>query len=356
MSPEMIARPLRRLYRLPLMDAVQQDVPSSSTSAMPSERFPLPSGLRGRACLDRWAPGDAPAELATAKSVCARIAGGAVENFSVMSGLIPAEAREGFQAIYAYCRISDDLGDEVGSREGATAWLNWWRGALADCFAGRASHPVFVALTPVIARHGLTIEPFDALLRAFLRDQVQTRYASWEDACSYCRESANPVGRLVLGVLDERDPRAFLASDEVCTALQLTNHWQDVRRDLVERDRIYVPSELFPGERFEERLRSTIEVGHAPDRMFLAEWRECIAECVRRTEPMFDRVDELEQTLRPPHRALVWLFAQGGRSTLERIVQWNGESCLDRPRLHAAEKAWLVWRAVWRARRVRGQS
>jgi phytoene synthase len=155
----------------------------------------------------------------------------------------------------------------------------------------------------------------------------------------------------VLGVLDERDPQALVASDAICTALQLTNHWQDARRDLVERNRIYVPTELFPGERLDERLRSTIEAGHAPDREFLAQWRACLADCVARTAPMYDSIAALEHAVAPRHRALLWLFAEGGRRTLARIEQWNFETCLDRPRLWAPEKAWIVLQAVLRARR-----
>jgi squalene synthase HpnC len=317
-------------------------------AAMPG----LPAALRSRAGLDRWGPGAGePCGLPEAQRFCAAIAGGAAENFSVMSGLVPAAARQSFQAIYAFCRISDDLGDEAGSREAASAWLQWWRASLHAAFAGRALHPVFVALEPVVARHGLAMEPFDALLRAFLRDQVQDRYGTWEDLLSYCRESADPVGRLVLGVLDERDPQALVASDAICTALQLTNHWQDARRDLVERNRIYVPTELFRGERLDERLRSTIEAGHAPDREFLAEWRACLADCVARTAPMYDSIAALEHAVAPRHRALLWLFAEGGRRTLARIEQWNYETCLDRPRLWAPEKAWIVLQAVLRARR-----
>ena len=305
-----------------------------------------------RAGLDRWGPGSAPpCGLDQARQFCARVAGGAAENFSVMSGLVPADARGSFQAIYAFCRISDDLGDEAGDRATATTWLSWWRESLHRCFAGDAVHPVFVALRPVIERHGLSCEPFDALLRAFLRDQVQDRYERWDDLLSYCRESADPVGRLVLGVLGEQDPAAIAASDAICTALQLTNHWQDARRDLIERNRIYVPSELFRGDQFEDRFRSTVEVGHAPDREFLAQWRECLGECVSRTAPMYDSIGALERSVAPQHRALLWLFAEGGRRTLARIEQWNAETCLDRPRLWAPEKAWIVLQAVLRARR-----
>lgn len=330
------------------MDDRTGNASTALATAMPD----LPRSLVVRAGLDRWGPGaNVPCGLAHAQEFCARLAGGAAENFSVMSGLVPASARGAFQAIYAFCRISDDLGDEAGDRAAATAWLSWWREALGRSFAGHAVHPVFVALQPVVERHGLECEPFDALLRAFLRDQVQDRYERWADLLSYCRESADPVGRLVLGVLGEHDPAAIAASDAICTALQLTNHWQDARRDLIERNRIYVPSELFPGERLDERLRSTIEVGHAPDREFLAQWRECLWACVARTAPMYDSIGALQQAVAPQHRALLWLFAEGGRRTLARIEQWNCETCLDRPRLWAPEKAWIVLQAVLRARR-----
>src|SRR5262249_40556404 len=154
-------------------------------------------------------------------------------NFSVLSALVPAGLRDDFATVYSFCRWADDLGDETGDTSRSLALLAWWRRELQQAFAGTPRHPVFLALKPVIDRHSLPIEPFDHLIAAFEQDQTVNRYQTWEQLIGYCRLSADPVGRLVLMVCgEERSRENFALSDAICTALQLTNHWQDVRRDI----------------------------------------------------------------------------------------------------------------------------
>src|SRR5262245_10918930 len=182
---------------------------------------------------------------AEARHWCLRLATGRYENFSVLSAVVPAELRADFAAVYAFCRWADDLGDEIGDCQRSLELLAWWRRELQQCFAGQPRHPVFLALGPTIVKHRLPIEPFDDLIRAFEQDQSVTRFDTWNQLVGYCRLSADPVGRLVLMLCgEERSEEVFRLSDCICTALQLTNHWQDVRRDIVERDRIYVPRDL----------------------------------------------------------------------------------------------------------------
>ncbi|MFO0894855.1 MAG: squalene synthase HpnC [Phycisphaerales bacterium] len=304
--------------------------------------------------LQRFGPGRCDAlGLADARRYCLELTHAHSENFSVLSALVPAERVDDFAAVYAFCRWADDLSDESGSPERALELLGWWRQELAACVAGQPRHPVFVALRPVMERASLPAEPFERLIEAFEWDQRSNRWATWEELLRYCRGSADPVGRLVLMVLGEsRDESVMTLSDRTCTALQLTNHWQDVRRDLLERNRIYVPRELTASiPDFEARLLITARQGWAPDREFLAAWRPVLRECVERTWRLFDEGDALLDHLSPAARPVVWLFGAGGRHVLRSVERWGFETCLARPRLTKARKALLVARAWWMARR-----
>src|SRR5712672_1296879 len=186
------------------------------------------------------------------------------ENFQVVSFLLPKRLHQDFYNVYAFCRWSDDLGDEIGDTQESLHLLSWWRGELQAMYAGRVSHPVFVALQGTVAQHHLPIEPFDHLIRAFEQDQTITRYQNFEELFEYCRYSANPVGRLVLGLCGYQDAERQALSDATCTALQLANFWQDVIVDL-QKDRVYLPLDVlernnYPVEdlfarRFDDRFR-----------------------------------------------------------------------------------------------------
>jgi squalene synthase HpnC len=180
--------------------------------------------------------------LDEAKAYCRRLAESHYENFHVASLFLPKVLRPHFHAIYAYCRISDDLGDEVGNAAEALALLGLWGRELDACYEGHARHPVFVALGETIRACAIPKEPFADLLTAFRQDQTIKRYASMQDVLGYCRYSANPVGRLVLYACGEADEEKFRLSDATCTALQLANFWQDVRTDFA-KGRVYLPQD-----------------------------------------------------------------------------------------------------------------
>jgi squalene synthase HpnC len=186
--------------------------------------------------------------LDEARAFCRRLAESHYENFHVASWFLPKRLRPHFHSIYAYCRISDDLGDEVGNRDQALALLDVWGKELDACYRGEARHPVFVALAETIRECAIPQEPFADLLVAFRQDQTITRFPSMSDVLAYCHYSANPVGRLVLYACGYRDEERFRLSDFTCSALQLANFWQDVRSDYIQRDRIYLP--LADMERF----------------------------------------------------------------------------------------------------------
>ncbi len=290
-----------------------------------------------------------------ARRLCRKLAGRRYENFSVITRLVPKALRDDFAALYAYCRWADDLGDEAPSTDRALELLQWWRRELEQCFSGEPRHPVFIALAPTIERHDLPIEPFDDLIRAFEQDQTVTRYDTWDQVLGYCRLSADPVGRLVLMIAGEpRTDELFELSDAICTGLQLTNHWQDVRRDVLDRDRIYVPRELITIENFEQRLIETARRGHAPDREFFGLSRALIRSCVQRTWPLFDRGEGLLPKLSPATRPFVGLFLAGGVRVLRSIEAWNYETVLFRPKLGTVAKLMLVARASFASRRRPG--
>ena len=198
------------------------------------------------------------------------------ENFNVVSWLLPRDLHQHFYNVYAYCRWSDDLGDEVADPARALQLLDAWEDELRLIYKDGAgpSHPVLIALRETIRAKDIPLQPFCDLLRAFRQDQAVKRYATWDDVFDYCVYSANPVGRLVLYLCGYRDEARQKLSDYTCTALQLANFWQDVSRDL-EKGRIYIPLEALAAhglteadiveKRFDARYAALDEVTDCAD-------------------------------------------------------------------------------------------
>ncbi len=316
--------------------------------------------------LERFGPGRGAAEagpsLAESLAYVRGLARGHYENFSVLSAMVPRDLRDDFAAVYAFCRWADDLGDETGSTPEARArsleLLGWWRGELRGCFAyatgavveGEAGpaapgHPVFVALAQTVKRRGLIAQPFDDLISAFEQDQRVRHYRSWDGLIGYCRLSANPVGRIVLALAGHRDTpenaERYRMSDATCTALQLTNHWQDVRRDLLERDRVYIPSEE-TGVTV-ETLRDWAARGN--DAAARVPYIKMMRGLVERTWPLFEEGRGLVRTLDRRIRPVVWLFGAGGECVLRSVERIGCTSLWTRPTLGGVDKLTLVGRA-----------
>ena len=276
------------------------------------------------------------------------------ENFSVLTRLVPADVRDDFAAVYAFCRTADDLGDEIGDPARSLELLAWWRSEVEAAWEGAPRHWVFRALQPTIERFGLEPEPFLQLISAFEQDQTVTRYESWDQLLDYCRRSADPVGRLVLMLLEEPGTPAQLErSDAICTALQLTNHWQDLRRDLLDRDRIYIPAEMIEIDDFERRFRVTAEQGWAVDGTFLEESRQLIRACVERTWPLYTSGAELPGLLGPRAAPVIEVLGGGGASVLRRIEDWDYETMLHRPKMGPVGKLMILAKAWWSTRSSR---
>lgn len=179
------------------------------------------------------------------EDVARRIAQAHDENFPVAFLAAPRDVRADMRNIYAFCRLTDDIGDE-GDRTPAErlAALDDWARMFDDALAGRpGAPPVLQALAGTIHRRGLPADPFHRLIEANRMDQRRNRWDTDADLLEYCRHSATPVGEMVLGVLGYRDAWRRGMSDATCIGLQLINFWQDIGRDLRDRDRIYIPRE-----------------------------------------------------------------------------------------------------------------
>jgi squalene synthase HpnC len=215
----------------------------TSTATRDSGFAPAPSVSPGwsRLPAEYAIPATAPS-LEQAQKYCERIARSHYENFSVASWFLPQRLRQHFFNVYTYCRISDDLGDEVGDTAASLALLDEWEAELDACYNGNPRHPAFVALRETVQKFDIPRHEFSDLLRAFRQDQSVTRFETFQEVLNYCRYSANPVGHLVLHLCGYRDPERQQLSDFTCTALQLANFWQDVTIDYA-KGRIYLPLE-----------------------------------------------------------------------------------------------------------------
>ena len=268
---------------------------------------------------------------------CAALARSHYENFTVASRLLPAELRRHLCAIYAFCRTVDDLGDEyAGDRLRA---LDLWEQDLRRCYGGTPHHPYLTALRETIARFAIPEEPFLRLIEANRMDQRISRYRTYGDLARYCENSANPVGRLVLYVCGYRDERRQLLADATCTALQLTNFWQDVARDHA-AGRIYLPLEDMERFGYTEADLDRHVVNDA--------FRELMAFQVGRTRTLFRRGGELLGTLQGRTRLAVALFSAGGLRVLELIERRGYDVLSDRPVLSGRARLLLAAKTLAR--------
>jgi squalene synthase HpnC len=274
------------------------------------------------------------AELAAARAHCRALAERHYENFPVASRLLPAHLRQHFCNIYAYCRTADDLADESGSPGEARLLLEDWRQQLRNCYQGRPGHPVFVALSETIEAFGIPPDPFEALVEAFLQDQWKTSYETWEELIAYCRNSANPVGHLVLYLFGYRDQERMRLSNSTCTALQLVNFWQDVSRDL-DKGRVYVPVA-------EMKMRG-YDLGDLKARRFTPEFRLLMSDLCVRTDALFQEGRGLIPLLQGRARVYVSVFSFCGARLLKRIKKQDYDVFEKRPVVTRLDKLTAVW-------------
>jgi len=302
-------------------------------------------------------PAHFDSQLDCSLAACRTLATSHYENFHVLSGLVPKRLRDDFAVLYSFCRAADDAADERESTEASLSELNALRTILQciesdpgeiDLRTGSVDYPFMpfvLAWRDLIGRHKLSPAPFHKLLDAFVQDQYKKRYETWEEIIDYCTGSADPVGRLVLLITnpeshyspDDDIETVFPLSDATCTALQLTNFWQDVSRDYLDRDRIYIPQVVMQQfDLTEDDLGELIKRKKADDR-FIAMERYL----VEYTQPMFARGRALWPHLNPAMRPVIKLFTEGGEYILREIRKRDYDVLAQRPTLSKPRKAQL---------------
>ena len=251
---------------------------------------------------------------------CRRLARDHYENFTVGSWLLPREKRRHVYSIYAYCRFVDDLGDEYsGDRLDG---LDYWENQLRRCYGSRPSHPIAIALQDTIDRFDIPSDPFLKLVEANRIDQRKNRYRSYAELLEYCRHSADPVGHLFLYLFGYRDSQRQGLADCTCTALQLTNFWQDVRRDF-DIGRIYIP--------LEDMERFGVSEAQIGARRFDQNFRDLMQYQVARTRRLFARGAELPALVTGAARLDIRLFTLGGLHILDAIERLDFDVLATRP-------------------------
>jgi squalene synthase HpnC len=263
----------------------------------------LPSHLRG---LESARP-----TLDYAREYTKRITFGHYENFPVASRLVPKHLRQHVCNIYAFARTADDFADEASYDDVRMEYLDEWEEELNLAFHYKSIHPIFVALEETIRNFALPEKLFVDLIKAFKMDVVKDRYRNFDEILYYCRHSANPVGRLILLLYGYNNEEWFKWSDNICTALQLANFWQDVSVDL-KKKRIYLPQE--------EMVQQGVTEYDLEEGRFTKELQSLIEAQVRRTEELFFKGKPLCKAI--PNLKLsyelrlTWL---GGMTILQKI-------------------------------------
>ncbi len=286
--------------------------------------------------------------LERAYQACATLARHHYENFPVASILLPKRMRPAIAAVYAFARTADDFADEPGfTADERLRLLDRWLDRLQRAGAGYTpvsddtEDLIFLALADAMRTHRLPIRLFEDLLSAFRQDVTVSRYHTWDDVLDYCSRSANPVGRLVLRVAGYEDTELDRSSDALCTALQLTNFWQDFGRDW-RNGRLYVPLEIRDraAARDEDLDRGTMT----------AAWREALRDVSARTRELFARGRPVCNGVRGRLKLELRLTWLGGSRILDKLERTDFDVFNRRPTLAAGDAATLLWRAsAWQA-------
>ena len=282
-------------------------------------------------------PSSAPS-IEEARAYCAQLARTHYENFSVATWFLPKRLRQHFYNVYAYCRISDDLGDEVGDTTASLELLDQWQRELDACYQGSPKHAVFVALAETVRQLDIPKHEFSDLLIAFRQDQTITRFETFSDVLAYCKYSANPVGHLVLYLCGYRDAERQQLSDYTCTALQLANFWQDVSVDYA-KGRIYLPLEDL--RRFGVTEQTIAQKDNTAGFCEMMKFEVDRAhDWFRQGLPLISKVDhELAIDLE--------LFTRGGQEILNAIARQGYAVLGNRPAISKPRKLALVARAAF---------
>ncbi len=291
---------------------------------------------------DKFAPPDGappgPWTVAAGYRWCERMASSHYENFPVASKFLPPHLRPHVAAIYAFARTADDFADEPRFEGRRSQALGAWESLLESCYHREVQHPVFIALRDTVRRHNIPIGPLRALLTAFRMDLTKHRYATFSELLGYCSHSANPVGQLVLFVHGHREPELHRFSDEICSALQVTNFLQDLSVD-IPRGRVYIPAEdlVHFGVGHDDLL------GRRPTE----EFRELMQYEVARVRAMFHRGRPLIRRVSPGLSMELDATWRGGMAILQRIEDLDYTTLTVRPTLEKRDMAGIALRSLF---------
>jgi squalene synthase HpnC len=327
-------RPVGNLAKDPVFFSERD---KSTTVAQLANQSPSASVLGWSRLPVNYAIPDRAPGIEEARQYCERLARSHYENFSVASWFLPRRLRQHFFNVYSYCRISDDLGDEVGDKAASLELLDQWQRELDECYEGSPKHPVFVALAETVRKFEIPKHEFSDLLIAFRQDQTVTRFETFDDVLAYCRYSANPVGHLVLYLCGYRDAERQQLSDFTCTALQLAHFWQDVTVDYA-KGRIYLP--LADLRRFAVSEEDLVRNQNTPSFREMMKFEVDRAhDWFRKGLPLVGKVDrELAIDLD--------LFSRGGQEILRAIEKQDYAVLGNRPSISKPRKLALVARAA----------
>lgn len=283
--------------------------------------------------------------LSDAQEFCRQYTRQHYENFTVASFLLPRQVRQDFYPVYSFCRWADDLGDESPDNQTALAALDDWNSQLDDCYQGRAEHPIFIALKPIVEEYSIPKSLFADLISAFRLDQTQKEYDSREDLLDYCKLSANPVGRIVLHLAQTTDEESLTLSDKICTGLQLANHWQDVARDKrrmtsngASDSRRYVP------------LNDMISCGYSLEEFQNEVYNPAFIEMMSRlcdwADSYFTEGSPLVSRVPRSFKTDIKLFVMGGQKIVEAIRRVDFNVWSNRPTISRWNKFRLLIKAL----------
>ncbi|MDR3393172.1 MAG: squalene synthase HpnC [Sulfuriferula sp.] len=261
------------------------------------------------------------------------------ENFPVASVLLPRRLRHAVEVIYHFARSADDIADEGNaSADERLAALDDYRAELTRIADNQEPQTqLFRALAAVIARHRLPMQPFYDLLDAFSQDVVKTRYANFGEVMDYCKKSANPVGRLMLALYGENDPRSLAYSDAICSALQIINFLQDIAIDY-DKNRIYMPQDELAKHHIDEAQIARHDAGGT--------WSPFMLKQIERTRKLLQAGAPLGKVLKGRIGLELRMIIMGGATVLEKLHKHKGDIYAHRPVLDTRDWVKMFYRAV----------
>lgn len=319
---------IRQLLKGAARAAVEAGAAAAGASSAPPK--PATSTKWLDAPLDAWT-------VESAYAYCERFAREHTESYPVASRFVPPDIRPHLLALYAFARAADDFADEPAYAGRRLEALDRWQNELDRCFHGEARHPIFIALADTIEKRNLPLPPFDDLLSAFRMDLEVRRYASFNSLRGYTKLSAEPVGRLLLALFGYQDPNLVGFADEISTALQLANFWQDVAADAA-RDHIYIPAEdlhFFGVSELElKAFKPTTNI------------RSLVRFQVARARTHFEKGRPLLRMVGPDLRlelSLIWLL---GMALLDKIEDADFDIFSRRPAVRRRDQALVLARAA----------